>query len=181
MRAKERRHAASALRLSSRALSLCHESSYAGSASALPRSAQVANSSIRQGWPVAADPTKRCIEGIFSAMSNTYVRSRSRHGLRNVLEQPGTAARQTIDEGEITMENKKMKLVYVINERGGRNYWNRIGIAFVNADGSLNVRLDAVPVTGQMQIRDYVPREASDDFDKSSAFGAAPHLTQVSA
>jgi hypothetical protein len=57
------------------------------------------------------------------------------------------------------MESSKMKIVYVITQRGGKSYWNRIGVAFVNGDGSINVRLEAVPVSGEMQIRDYVPRE----------------------
>jgi hypothetical protein len=57
------------------------------------------------------------------------------------------------------MENSKMKIVYVISERGGKNYWNRIGVAFVNADGSLNVKLEAIPVNGELHVRDYVPRE----------------------
>jgi hypothetical protein len=52
-----------------------------------------------------------------------------------------------------------MKIVYVISERGQRSYWNRVGVAFVNHDGSINVKLDAVPVTGELQIRDYVARE----------------------
>jgi hypothetical protein len=36
----------------------------------------------------------------------------------------------------------------------------RVGAAFVNRDGSLNVRLDAMPVNGELQIRDYQPRES---------------------
>jgi hypothetical protein len=57
------------------------------------------------------------------------------------------------------MESSKVKLVYVINERSGRNFWSKIGVAFQNADGSLNVKLDAIPVGGEMQIRDFVPKE----------------------
>ena len=60
------------------------------------------------------------------------------------------------------MESSKMKIVYQISERSGKSFWNRVGIAFVNNDGSLNVKLDAVPVSGEMQIRDYVPREESE-------------------
>jgi hypothetical protein len=52
-----------------------------------------------------------------------------------------------------------MKIVYVITERNGKSYWNRVGVAFVNADGSINVKLEALPVSGEIQIRDYVPRE----------------------
>lgn len=56
------------------------------------------------------------------------------------------------------MESSKMKIVYVIKERGDQKYWNRVGVAFVNSDGSLNVRLEAVPVNGELHIRDYQPR-----------------------
>lgn len=52
------------------------------------------------------------------------------------------------------------KAVYTIIERGqGRAYWLRIGVAFVNRDGSFNVRLDALPVNGQLHIRDPKPEE----------------------
>lgn len=57
------------------------------------------------------------------------------------------------------MEASKMKIVYVISDRNNRKFWNRIGVAFVNSDGSVNVKLEAIPVSGEMQIRDYVPRE----------------------
>lgn len=57
------------------------------------------------------------------------------------------------------MEASKMKIVYVITDRNQRKFWNRIGVAFVNADGSVNVKLEAIPVSGEMQIRDYVPRD----------------------
>lgn len=59
------------------------------------------------------------------------------------------------------MDASKMKIVYVISERGARKFWNRIGVAFVNSDGSLNVKLEAIPVSGEMQVRDYQPREES--------------------
>lgn len=57
------------------------------------------------------------------------------------------------------MNASKMKVVYVITERNSKSYWNRIGVAFVNNDGSINVKLDAVPVSGELQIRDYVAKE----------------------
>lgn len=54
-----------------------------------------------------------------------------------------------------------VKLAYTIVERDkdGRKFWVRVGAAFVNRDGSLNVRLDAMPVNGQLHIRDYQPLE----------------------
>ena len=57
------------------------------------------------------------------------------------------------------MDSSKMKVVYVIVQRNNKSYWNRVGVAFVNSDGSLNVRLEALPVSGELQIRDYIPRE----------------------
>jgi hypothetical protein len=57
------------------------------------------------------------------------------------------------------MESNKMKIAYVITQRKDRNFWNRVGVAFVNSDGSINVKLEAVPVSGEIQIRDYQPRD----------------------
>lgn len=50
------------------------------------------------------------------------------------------------------MENKKA--VYHITENGnGKSLWTRIGVAFVNIDGSLNVLLDSLPLNGRLHIR----------------------------
>ena len=57
------------------------------------------------------------------------------------------------------MNDSKMKVVYSITERNGKSFWNRIGVAFVNKDGSINVKLEALPVNGELQIRDYVAKE----------------------
>ena len=60
------------------------------------------------------------------------------------------------------LEENKVKIAYTVVERNkdGRKFWVRVGAAFVNRDGSLNVRLDAMPVNGELQIRDYQPRAA---------------------
>ena len=57
------------------------------------------------------------------------------------------------------MEQNRMKIAYVITTRKDKNFWNRVGVAFVNSDGSINVKLEAVPVSGEIQIRDYQPRD----------------------
>ena len=57
------------------------------------------------------------------------------------------------------MDQSKMKIAYVITQRGTHKYWNRVGVAFLNSDGSINVKLESLPVAGDFQIRDYVPRE----------------------
>ena len=60
------------------------------------------------------------------------------------------------------LDENKVKIAYTVVERNkdGRKFWVRVGAAFVNRDGSLNVRLDAMPVNGELQIRDYQPRES---------------------
>lgn len=58
----------------------------------------------------------------------------------------------------------KIKDVYVISEREveGKAHWTKIGVAFVNKDGSLNVILDALPREGKMHIRDRKVAEVKD-------------------
>jgi hypothetical protein len=57
------------------------------------------------------------------------------------------------------MDQSKMKIAYVVTQRGANKYWTRVGAAFVNRDGSINVKLEAIPVSGEIHVRDYVPRE----------------------
>jgi hypothetical protein len=57
------------------------------------------------------------------------------------------------------MENKNMKVVYTVTEREGRSFWTRIGVAFTNRDGSITMKLDAVPLQGTIQLRDWEPRD----------------------
>lgn len=63
-----------------------------------------------------------------------------------------------------TTSTKVTKVVYTVVERGGpdaRSFWMRVGSAWVNRDGSLTVRLDALPVNGTLQVRDPDPRDAA--------------------
>jgi len=67
-----------------------------------------------------------------------------------------------------------IKGVYTIVERQTdehperKNLWIQIGIAFVNRDDSLNVRLNAFPVNGQLHIRDLRSAEGESDETASS-------------
>jgi len=63
-----------------------------------------------------------------------------------------------------------MKAVYTIVERKGsdRKLWIRIGTAFTNKDGSLNLRMDALPVNGELHIRDAEPKSGKPDTPKKS-------------
>ena len=38
-----------------------------------------------------------------------------------------------------------------------KTFWTRIGSAFDNADGSVTVLLDCIPIGGKIQIRDPLP------------------------
>jgi hypothetical protein len=53
--------------------------------------------------------------------------------------------------------------VYTIVERNAKKYWVRIGTAFDNRDRSINLKLDAMPTNGTLQIRDRDERRAWDD------------------
>ena len=51
-------------------------------------------------------------------------------------------------------ESSKTKAVFAITERDEKSYWTRIGVAYVNRDGSITCKLDALPVSGTLQIRE---------------------------
>lgn len=42
----------------------------------------------------------------------------------------------------------------IIERAGGRRIWSRIGTAFKNRDGSMNIFLDSLPIGGKLQIRE---------------------------
>lgn len=42
------------------------------------------------------------------------------------------------------------------NPSTDKTEWHKIGVAFENKDGSLNVILDSIPLNGKMHIRDRV-------------------------
>lgn len=53
-----------------------------------------------------------------------------------------------------------MKVAYTISERQGRSFWTRVGVGFINRDGSINIRLEALPISGALQLRDWAPRDS---------------------
>jgi hypothetical protein len=58
--------------------------------------------------------------------------------------------------------SKRVRAVYaVVQKPEGRDVWLRVGSAFENRDGSTTVLLDAVPIGGKLQIRDYQPRDVA--------------------
>ena len=55
-------------------------------------------------------------------------------------------------------------IAYQINDTGKKDdngkdiaFWNRVGAAWVNKDGSINVQLNAIPLDGKIQLR--TPKE----------------------
>jgi hypothetical protein len=67
-----------------------------------------------------------------------------------------------------------MKAVWTMVERasaGGstKTYWTRVGVGFVNRDGSINLRLDAIPINGALQVREWEPYERRSDANDASA------------
>ncbi len=54
------------------------------------------------------------------------------------------------------------RTVYAITEKGERSFWTRVGVAYPNRDGSLTLQLDALPVSGKLQVRSDEPRDEAD-------------------
>ena len=56
------------------------------------------------------------------------------------------------------------KVIYgAVKAQNEETYWTRIGVAFVNKDGSLNLKFDYIPtdlVNTTIQVREPKPKEA---------------------
>jgi hypothetical protein len=67
-----------------------------------------------------------------------------------------------------------MKAVFTIVERGSGNgltksYWTRVGVGFVNKDGSITLKLDCLPINGTLQVREWEPWERRTDGPEPTA------------
>lgn len=49
-------------------------------------------------------------------------------------------------------------IAYTVVERDAKSFWVRIGTASMGRDGSINVKLDAIPINGIVVLRDKEPR-----------------------
>jgi len=69
--------------------------------------------------------------------------------------QAGTAPLQPVSQPE-SSSSKKPWIAYNIIEKPGlkSRIWNRVGTAWLNRDGSINVVLDALPLGGRIQLRE---------------------------
>jgi hypothetical protein len=116
-------------------------------------------------------PTAHGIAGFWGsarlARPSLYVSSQLRDAERfgpqgcEVLRLRCAAASRNREEKNI-MDASKIKMAYSISERNGKSYFNKVGIGFVNKDGSWNLKLESFPISGEIHIRDYVPREDGD-------------------
>ena len=52
-------------------------------------------------------------------------------------------------------QNATRKRVVAPIERDGKTFWLRVGAAFQNKDQSWNLYLDAMPINGRLQMRDW--------------------------
>ncbi|MEO7111544.1 MAG: hypothetical protein ABI183_13980 [Polyangiaceae bacterium] len=91
----------------------------------------------------------------------------------------------TSPNGSSANNPRGMKLVYtIVDRKDGKSFWTRIGAAFTNRDGSLTLKLDAIPIGGTMQVRDWEPRDAEREArsqapSSQAAFGAGPALARA--
>jgi hypothetical protein len=51
---------------------------------------------------------------------------------------------------------KNKVVVYVIAKKGERTFWTKVGTGTRNADGSIDAKLDSLPIEGKLHIRDLV-------------------------
>jgi len=73
--------------------------------------------------------------------------------------------------------NRTGKAVYTVVDKGaGKSIWVRIGWAFQNRDGSYNLKLDALPVNGTLQMRDWTPRDEWEARPRREEAAAAPPM-----
>jgi len=65
---------------------------------------------------------------------------------------------------------RQMKTVFTTADyiQGGvrKSRWTRIGVGFVNSDGSITLRLDALPVSGTLHVREW---ESAEDRERHFA------------
>jgi hypothetical protein len=71
-----------------------------------------------------------------------------------------------MEEQKSTQGTREMKSIWTMVERGdqGKSFWTRVGAGFVNRDGSITIKLDAIPVNGTLQVREWQdPRDRRPD------------------
>ena len=62
----------------------------------------------------------------------------------------------------MNLNNNRADVYTIVPREGQKNFWLKIGTAFANKDGSLNVYLNALPLTGELNIRESKAKETAD-------------------
>lgn len=63
-------------------------------------------------------------------------------------------------DGEGARPRRRVLKVYTVVEKPGqqKGIWLEIGVGSENRDGSISAKLDCLPVSGSIQIREWEPR-----------------------
>jgi hypothetical protein len=63
------------------------------------------------------------------------------------------------------------KVVYnIVEGKDGKSYWTRIGIAFENKDGSLNIFLNQLPLDGKLHVREPKAKNENENYNDDINF-----------
>ena len=57
------------------------------------------------------------------------------------------------------MQKRSFKVLSPVEKRDGGKFWMRVGNAYVNKDESINVYLDAMPKTFELQLREFTEED----------------------
>lgn len=72
---------------------------------------------------------------------------------------------------------KMFKVISAVEKDGKTKFWMRLGTAFLNRDNSINVYLDAVPRSMQLQIREFDERDRRGNADRDEGAVGPPSVT----
>lgn len=77
-------------------------------------------------------------------------------------------------------EKRRIYKVYTIVEKPGvdRGIWLDVGVANQNRDGSLSVKLDALPVSGTLHIREFESKRPKTNNSENGRRGVADWRSQ---
>ncbi len=82
------------------------------------------------------------------------------------------------------MDEKNMKTVWTITERtingAAKSFWTKVGVGFVNRDGSISLRLDCIPISGTLQVREWEPAERRPEGNPNEPARARPRAPAAS-
>lgn len=73
-----------------------------------------------------------------------------------------------------------MKVAWGVVTRGAQTVWSRVGVAWEGPNGALFVRLDALPISGELCIKEWSPAiEVAQDMGVPTGSGGAGSFGMV--